>query len=145
MTFAKLLIEDDESEIPIVENGENIFLFAKGTWNWPSYHEKRMAFPLDLGYKVVVPDDEEEYDPFIGVGGSGMSMSMEMNESSDPWTEDSADTEAEGDAGGETEPIEPVVPRDEVPEECVEDGGIVNMSLYKDGTDEQNDTEDLAH
>ena len=145
MSFTKLLVEDDESEIPIAENGENIFLFAKGTWNWPSYHEKRMSFPLDFGYKAVELDDEEVYDPFLGVGGSGMSMSMNMNESSDPWTEDSADTEVEGDVGGEIEPIESNDPNNEVPEEeCVEDGGIVSMSLYKDGTDEQNDIEDLA-
>jgi len=145
MSFTKLLVEDDESEIPIAENGENIFLFAKGTWNWPSYHEKRMSFPLDFGYKAVVLDDEEVYDPFLGVGGSGMSMSMDMNESSDPWTEDSTDTEVEGDVGGETEPIESdVVSIDEVSEECVEDGGIVNMSLYIEGTDEQNDIEDLS-
>jgi len=144
MSFTKLLVEDDESEIPIAENGENIFLFAKGTWNWPSYHEKRMSFPLDFGYKAVVLDDEEVYDPFLGVGGSGMSMSMGMNEISDPWTEDSADTEVEGDAGGEIEPIESNDPNNEVSEEeCVEDGGIVSMSLYKDGTDEQNDIEDL--
>jgi len=145
MSFTKLLVENDESEIPIAENGENIFLFAKGTWNWPSYHEKRMSFPLDFGYKAVVLDDEEVYDPFLGVGGSGMSMSLGMtDESSDPWTEDSADTEVEGDAGGETEPTETVVPSDEISEECVEDGGLVSMSLYKDGTDEQNDIEVLA-
>ena len=144
MSFTKLLVEDHESEIPIAENGENIFLFAKGTWNWPSYHEKRMSFPLDFGYKAVVLDDEEVYDPFLGVGGSGMSMSMGMNESSDPWTEDSADTEVEGDVGGEIEPIESNDPNNEVSEEeCVEDGGIVNMSLYIEGTDEQNDIEGL--
>jgi len=147
MSFTKLLVENDENEIPIIENGENIFLFAKGTWNWPSYHEKRMSFPLDFGYKAVVLDEEEVYDPFLGVGGSGMSMSLGMtDESSDPWTEDSADTEVEGDVGGEIEPIESNDPNNEVSEEeeeCVEDGGIVSMSLYKDGTDEQNDIEDL--
>ena len=48
MSFVKLLVEEGDDEIPILENGENIFLHARGEWNWPGYHKARLSFTKDF-------------------------------------------------------------------------------------------------
>ena len=51
MEFTKLLIED--GEIPILEEGENNFLFAKGSGNELGYHSNRVAFTKDFSEDVA--------------------------------------------------------------------------------------------
>ena len=84
MSFTKLLVEEGD-EIPILESGENIFLHARGPWNWPSYHDARMAFVKDfaldeepLGGGLVL-----EPGPVILPPEDGMSMSLPMDLSID--------------------------------------------------------------
>ena len=80
MSFTKLLVEEGDDEIPILESGENIFLHARGPWNWPSYHDARMAFVKDfaldepLGGGLVL-----EPGPVILPPEDGMSMSLPMD------------------------------------------------------------------
>ena len=56
MSFVKLLVEEgDDDEISILENGENIFLHARGEWNWPGYHKARLSFTKDFRLDAPPP------------------------------------------------------------------------------------------
>eukprot|EP00578_Thalassiosira_sp_NH16_P004944 CAMPEP_0181139762 /NCGR_PEP_ID=MMETSP1071-20121207/34953_1 /TAXON_ID=35127 /ORGANISM="Thalassiosira sp., Strain NH16" /LENGTH=220 /DNA_ID=CAMNT_0023226687 /DNA_START=383 /DNA_END=1045 /DNA_ORIENTATION=- len=46
MTFTKILVEPDE--IPILETGNNIFLYAIGSSNQMGYHLERNSFDIDF-------------------------------------------------------------------------------------------------
>lgn len=60
MTFTKLLVEG--GEVPILEDGANIFLYAKGETDEVGYHISQKAFIVDFTPPADPSDDVEDGD-----------------------------------------------------------------------------------
>jgi hypothetical protein len=74
MTFTKVLVEDNDDELPILINGDtNYFIHARGASNSLGYHAARMSFTKSFG-----ADDITVVTPSSNGGGDGGGDSSTM-------------------------------------------------------------------
>ena len=131
MEFTKLLIED--GEIPILEEGENNFLFAKGSGNELGYHANRVAFIKDFssegnqGVEIVdgdttTEDSVDEDETTIESGDEDTTTLDSLDDSSDAETTtlDSSDEVAPEEGPQDNNEVVLAGSQDEVTETDVE-------------------------